>query len=201
MKTDSWSNIWMCPSSKLWWSGNDSETTPCQTGTNASFVDYTSGSILGFPPVTPLPSAQTNSPSNAVTTTFSTGPSSEATTAPASSSANTSTGSHVPAQTQAQSTRLPTGSCVPAQTEAPSTSLPTAIGVGIGVPLGTATVGFLGFILWKEARRQRRTKPRTLRKIGLNNGGQFAAAAIDGQWTELPDAQLPRELDTYQRTE
>lgn len=108
----------------------------------------------------------------------------------------------MPAQTQGQSTRLPTGSSVPAQTEAPSSSLPTAIGVGIGVPLGIAIVGFLGFFFWKEAMRQRRTKPRTLsQKTGLNNDGQLAAATVDGQWTELPDAQIPRELDGHERIE
>lgn len=201
MNTDGVSNLWLCPSTDVWWCGRSPETTACQTGINASFVGYTAGSILGFPPLTLSPSAQINSPSNPVTATISAGPTSKATAVMASSSVKMSTGSLVPAQTQGQLTRLPTGSSVPVETEAPSTSLPIAIGVEIGVPLGIATVSFLGFNFGKEAMRQRRTKPRTLRKSGLDNDGQFAAATIDGQWTELPEAQLPRELDGHGRTE
>lgn len=206
METDSWSNLWHCPpvnnGGESWWCGNESVTTACQTGVNASFVSYTDGSILGFPPLTPSPSAPSKSSSNLVATTSSAGPSSKAPTVTASSLAYTATGSPGPTQIQGQSIRPPTGSPMSAQTKAPSTSLPTAIGVGIGVPLSIATVGFLGFLFWKEAMRQRRTKPRTLsQKIGLNSGGQFAAATIHGQWTDLPDAQLSRELDGQGRTE
>ena len=161
-----------------WWCGNNSETTPCQTGINASFVSYTGGYILGFPPVTYSPSVPTKSPSNLVTTTFSVETSSKSTIVPESPLANTSTGPPVPAQTQEH-----------------STSPLIAIGVGIGIPLGIAAIGFLVFLFWKEALRQRRSKPRILSQdIGLNSGGHFAATAIEGQWTELPDAQLPREL-------
>ena len=177
-------------------------TTACKAGINASFVSYTEGSILGFPPLTPSPSASFESSSNLVTTTFSAGPTSKAPTVTASSLADTSTGSPMPAQTQEQSTRLPTGPPVPAQTQAQSTSLPTAIGVGIGVPLGIATVAFIGFLFWKEVVRQhKRDSRKPIQEIGMNNGGQFDAATIDGRWTELPDAQLPRELDGHGRTE
>lgn len=50
--------------------------------------------------------------------------------------------------------------------------------------------------------RQRGSKPQTLsQEIGLKNYGQFAAAAIGGRWTELPDAELPGELNGHGRTE
>ena len=43
--------------------------------------------------------------------------------------------------------------------------------------------------------RQRSSKPQRLsQEVGLKNGGQFAAATIDGRWAQLPHAQLPREL-------
>ena len=70
-----------------------------------------------------------------------------------SSSVKPATKRLVSAQIVGQSTGLPTESSVPVQPQEHSASLPTAIGVGIGVPLGVATVGFLGFLFRKEAVR------------------------------------------------
>lgn len=198
------SNLWKCPPAELhngtgaWWCGNERDILACQLGISASFIIYTSGSILGFPPVTLSSSALTKIPSNVAATTLSLAPNLKATTVSASSSANLP----VPAQTQEQSTNLPTDSAAPAQTQQHSNSLPTAIGVGIGVPLGLATIGFLGFIFWREAVRQRKSKPRILgQRIGSKNGGQVGAAAIHGPWNDSHEVQLPRELDDRGRTE
>ena len=120
-----------------------------------------------------------------VTTTLSAGLSSSPITVPAASLDNASR-------------RAP----LPSQTHHHRTSIPTAVGFGIGIPLGAATIGLLGFLFWKNAMRQRRDSLRTPdQNPVLAPGGQFAAAAIDGRWIDLPEAQSPRELDGQGRTE
>lgn len=183
---NTWSILWQCPQTPGWWCGNGNFTSPCQTGISASFVSMTTGgSILGFPPVTPPPSAPTQDSSNTVTTILSAGSTLRATTVLPSSSANTS--AHPP---------------MPTQNQEHQTSLPTAIGVGIGVPLVIAIMGFLGFLFWKETVRQRTSKLRIpSQDIGLKNGNQVGAATMNSPWNELHDRQLPRELDGYGRSE
>ena len=99
------------------------------------------------------------------------------------------------AQTQRRSTNLPTDPPAHAQGQENSASLPTAIGFGVGIPLGIAAIGFLGFLFWKAAGRQRKSKSQILsQKHALGNGDQSASAVIDRPGTGLPDAQLPIEL-------
>lgn len=106
------------------------------------------------------------------------------------------------AQNQKQSISLPTGPSVPALTQEHSTNLPIAIGAGVGIPLGIAVIGFLGFLFWKEAVRQRKSKPQLLSPvIGSKNDGQVGAATLDPPWNELHDIQIPRELGGQERTE
>ena len=183
VQTNSWSNLWRCTPVNNgpvnWWCGNESKTPACHAGPDALFPSYPSGSILGFPPLTPSSSALITTSSITVTTAA------PVTTA---SPAKTSTDPSVPVQTQKH-----------------SASLPTALGVGLGVPLGIATIGFLGFLFWKEAVRRRRSKPRTLsQEAVLNQTNKSALAAVDGSWTEgheLPDAQRPREMGGTVRME
>lgn len=192
----------MPKSSHSWWCGNESETTPCQTGIDATFPQYTSGTILGFPPIAPLPPVSTKILSNIVATTFSAGANLKAITITTSSLIKTSTEPLISTQIQGQSTRLPIDTPTPIQTQKHAASLPTAIGVGIGIPLGVFTIGFLGFLFWKEAARQRRRKPQILSQgLVLGKGDRSATAAIGAPWSELPDAQLPRELDDTGRRE
>ena len=117
-----------------WWCGNDFETTVCQTGISASFVNYTSGYILGYPFVTYSPSAPTESPSNLVNITFSAETNLKSTIVLESPLANTFTGPPVPPQTEEY-----------------STSPLTAIGVGIGIPLGIVAIGFFGFLVLERS--------------------------------------------------
>lgn len=93
---------------------------------------------------------------------------------------------------------------MPTQTQGHSASLPTAVGVGIGVPLGIACLGFLGFLFWKQVGRQRsRTSQSRVLREGptLAIGDQPATAAIREQWSELPGIQSPRELGGTSRKE
>lgn len=209
-------NLWPCrpvnyePSQ--WWCGDVSVTPICQSGNQGFFHDYTSGSILGFPPTTASPSASTQGSCELATTTFYIPASAAiqsscdvATTTfhiPAPSPTKMSTAPSLSAQTQRLSTNLPTDPPAPAQSQRHSANLTTAIGVGVGVPLGIAVIGFLGFFFWRAAERKRESKSRTLnQKHALGNGDQFASLVIDRPWTELPDAQLPRELDDTGRKE
>ena len=198
-------NIWQCPpidnGAIQWWCGNSSDTTPCQIGVNASFVSYIDGTILGLPPVTSSPSTATKDFSNIVTTTFSAGGIPEATTVTASSLAKTFTDNLVSAQPTAQSSRRPTNPPAPTQTQDSAANLPTAIGVGISVPLGIATIGLLGFLFWKEAARQRRSKPRILSQLVLDKGEQSAVTASKSPCFEMPDDQRPGELGGNSRSE
>ena len=189
VQKDTWSNLWLCPSLNngpiQWWCGNESKTTACRDGIDAYFLNYTKGSILGFPPVTSSSSAGTKLASDIVTTTFSAKPTSNPTSVLVSSPSKTSTDLSLPTQTQGH-----------------SGSLPTAIGVGVGVPLGIASLSFLGFLFWKQVGRQRTSQSRVLSQgPTLGTGDQSATAATRRQWTELPDIQSPRELGDTGRKE
>ena len=133
---------------------------------------------------------------NAVTTALSAGPDSKAATVPALSATTVTATS--PAKTL-------TDSSEPFHLQKHSASLPTVLGVAIGVPLGIVTVGFLGFLSWREVARRRRSKPHVLsQEAVLYQMDKSAVAAADGSWTrdhELPDAQRPGELDGNARIE
>ena len=205
----SWSNLWKCPpvnNGIQWWCGNETETTACQGGIHASFPSYTSGHVLGFPPLTPSSSTPTKSSNNVVTTasSASVGPTSQLIYILASSPVNTSTGPSAPAQTQEQSAPTPTGSPTPGPTQNHSTSLPTAIGVGIGIgaPLGSAVIGLFGFLFWREKMRQRKPKPRIASQRPVpEDEDRSVVIFMDGRWPDLPDDQLPREIDARGRAE
>lgn len=208
------SNLWKCPQLEpvQWWCGNTSETTPCQTGLKASFLGWENGYILGLPPLTTSLSAATRSASQCVTTVFSAGPISTATTVQASSPASTSidapasnpaqgqstnlhTDSPASVQAQGQATILPTDPSVTAQSQEHSASLPTAIGVGIGIPLGTAVIGFLVFLFWREAKLKDKAQPMSSSHESENK------AKVDGLLTELHGTSLPYELGVGGRIE
>lgn len=198
--TGSWSDLWECPATidgpHQWWCGRDEDTKACQSGNNATFNTYTSGFDLGTPPVTPSTSSAATDSSDLATTTLFAGPSSEATTVPASSPAKTSTGPPLSAQTQGQSTDLPIDPPAPARTQGHSASLPIAIGVGIGIPLGIFGIGLLVLLFWREAARQRRSKSQILSQgTVLRKEHRGVAAAVGGGWRELPDTQLPSQLE------
>lgn len=189
MQTDGWSNFWLCPSLNngpiQWWCGNESKTTACQNGIDAYFFNYTKGAVLGFPPVTSSSTAGNKIFSDVVTTTFSAQPTPKPASVVASSPSKASPDPSVPTQTQGH-----------------STSLPIAVGAGVGVPLGIASLGFLGFLFWKQVGRQRTSQSRVLREEPTRKtDDQSTTAAIRGQWTELPAIQSPRELGGTGREE
>lgn len=200
-----WSNIWKCPpvnGGTEWWCGNETETTACQIGINASFISYTSGSILGFPPLTSSPSAITQSIDDPVTTTFSVETDSGEISVSTSSSSYTSTSPSLSAQNPKQSISLPTDPSMPASTQKHSTSLPTAMGAGIGIPLGMAILGFLGFLFWKNAVRQRKSRPQILsQEIGSKKDVRVGAATLESPRNEMHNIQFPRELNGQERSE
>jgi len=70
------------------------------------------------------------------------------------------------------------------------------MGAGIGVPLGVAALGLLGFLFWREARRNSIRKPQVL-KVGDGSSRDEASAEADGQARigELSDSQRPWEAD------
>lgn len=189
VQTDTASNLWLCPGVNngpiQWWRGDESKTTACQNGIDAYFSNYTKGAVLGFPPVTSSSTAGNKIFSDVVTTTFSAKPTPKPASIVASSPSKTSTDPSMPTQTQGH-----------------SASLPTAVGVGVGVPLGIASLGFLGFLFWKHMGRQRTSQSRVLREGPTRKtDDQSTTAAIRGQWTELPAIQSPRELGGTGREE
>ena len=209
--TSSWANLWICPQSNQRWCGPNEREAACQSVTDGHFNNYTAGSILGFPPLTSSTSAATATATDLATPAFCAGPSSKTVTVPVSSPAKratvspsssspvqTSTNPPLSAQTQEYSSSLPTDSSTISHTQEHSASLPTAIGVGIGVPLVITAIGFLGFLFWKEAGRQR---IRGSRWVSRESNNQSVTVPVDRSWNELPDASLPRELDGIGRAE
>lgn len=170
-----------------------SVTPICQSGSQAYIRDYTSGSILGFPPTTSSPSAAAQSSCNLATTTFF---------VPAFSPTKMCTNPSMSVQTESSSANLATDRPAPALSQEHSASRSTAIEFGVGIPLGIAAVGFLGFLSWKAARRQRKSKSRIMsQEHALGHGDQSASALTDRLWIELPDVQSPIELEDTSKKE
>ena len=190
-------NLWPCAPGIIepsqWWCGDKSVTPMCHSGNQGYIRDYTSGSILGFPPTTSSPSTATQSSCDTATTTFY---------IPASFSAKLSKAPSLSAQTQRRSTNVPTDPPAPAQSQEHSAGLPTAIGFGVGIPLSIAAIGFLGFLYWRAVKRQDKSESRILsQEHALGNGDQSASVVINRPSTKLPEAQLPIELDDTGRRE
>ena len=159
MNQDSAALLWRCPPATTnpsgpdqWWCGDEGKTAPCQTGIDADFVSYTSASALVI-------SSRTSTLSSAATD-ISTQPSALS----LSSSINPSSNGALLPQTQRGSASLTTETCdastnhasmstvTSVQNQPQSSSLPIAIGAGIGVPLGIAAIGFLGFLFSRDAK-------------------------------------------------
>ncbi|KAI9873290.1 MAG: hypothetical protein M1830_000579 [Pleopsidium flavum] len=134
-------NLWNCPRSTAqglsWWCGHE-ELQPCQSS-NGHFVNYLSGAIRVRASTTttlssPINSASEYGPASGVAATnVSTPPDRASATSyhAANRSDNNSTASPVPSSTG-------------------SSHIATAIGFGVGVPLGIAALGFLGFLFYRE---------------------------------------------------
>lgn len=82
-----------------------------------------------------------------------------------------------------------------AQGEPQSNKLPTAIGVGIGVPLGIATIGFLGFLFTRDTKLKAKRKSTNSRHESRLKGN------VDATPMELRDTQRPYELGDSGRNE
>ena len=201
VKKNNAGNLWKCQrmttntsESPQWWCGNEGETAPCQTGVDANFVSYTPGFALGIAPITSILSSaidtstkpiSLSSSSTAVTSIHTAKP-----TQDQHKSINQST-----AKDAVPTSHAPTTAATSAQGQPQSNKLPTAIGVGIGVPLGIATIGFLGFLFTRE------TKLKDKRKSINSSHESGLKVNVDASPMELRDTQRPYELEDSGRNE
>ena len=171
------SNLWQCPSSKSWWCGNESQVTPCESVSNGpqSFNFYTSGSALGKPPVTSS-SESTSAGAPAIASASLTG-------APLSASGLRTSQS---------------SAAITASVQKQHQTAPTTIGLaaGLGVPLGLAAIACIGFLAWR-ARRRAWSKSRN----EARNEKPFGAPTSQGIGSEVPDTQIPWELQNTGQVE
>ena len=188
--------LWKCPvmyekllpgvGDSQWWCGDPANTMPCQPGNNARLVSYTSGEILGIPPITSTLSPAMDCPSSSMTGTFSI----ERIVLSSSISTNAFSGVAEPTQTQHDSANLPftkdiastahacTDAAATTQDQRQASSLPTAIGVGIGVPLAIASIGFPGFLFSRDAKSRHKRKP-IVSSQRSNLGGDLGRSLVE----------------------
>ncbi len=198
VRTNIWANIFMCPgggpsNNQTWWCGDG---TVCEGSSSASFIQYTSGSILGFPTIATISTqlATTTQPQSAATSVARTNSPSASNSIPASI---LSASSQESLANPVSAAGTHTASSESSQTPHPAASMATGIGAGVGVPLGIAVVGLIGFLFWKEARRKDKVKPRhpALRN-DVSSRDWTSAELHDERWiTEMSDHQVPWELD------
>ena len=201
-----------------WWCGDLRKRTPCQAGVDANFVNYTSGHFLGTAisrstlqsaawstPTQPntLPASSSTNPFTgaAAPTTIqheAISPSTATDVAPIDPTATNAASStqSQPHQNSLLSTtsvgapdQASTNSAASAESPPQSSSLPTAIGVGIGVPLGIAVTGFLGFLFAREARLKKDQK----KAVSPIDKGEVKAN-LGGPKLELHDEPRPFEV-------
>lgn len=189
-----------------WWCGNQWITPPCQSGVDANFVTYTSGHFLGTASFgsTSLSSviADTSTKPNSFSSTSQLS-SSSSSSSPATIFANPAAPTHIqrsssslPTATNAASTgQVPTNAAASASSQSQSNSLPSAIGAGIGVPLGIAAVGFIVFLISRQANSK-------VERKSINSSHESEVEADARRFrTELHDTPLPDEMEDDGRPE
>ncbi|KAL9076975.1 MAG: hypothetical protein Q9161_000608 [Pseudevernia consocians] len=194
-------DLWRCPrlttntsESLQWWCGNDQEALPCQTGADASFVSYTAGSALGFAPITSTLSSAIDTSTKPISLSLSSTAVTSIDTATPTQDPHESIGLSI-AKDAVPTSHAPTTAATSAQDQPQSNKLPTAIGVGIGVPLGIATIGFLGFLFTRERKlKHKRKSTNSSHESGLT-------VNVDALPMELRDTQRPYELGDSGRNE
>ena len=181
------------------------KTMPCQTSDAGHFVNYTGGHFVGTPlrPNTLEESSSTRpflsgaAPTSTQHETFS--PSTTTTgSAPVDPTSASKASSN---QSQPHWDTLPTTKGVSppeqaftnsaASTKNPShsSSLPTATGLGIGIPLGIAATGFLGYLFAREARLKEDRK-----KVASRVESGKEKARVGESMPELNDEDRPFEM-------
>ena len=177
-----WSNLWMCPppnyETALWWCGNNSQETPCQTTSKVigTLQGYTSGSILGIATSTISEATATSIHSSAISTSASASPS-----------------TNVCPSAYASATVTTTSSAEPVHSSHETNWTPFAIAISIGVPLGLALIGLLSFLLWKLLLNSR-TPTETYKATSKLHQALERSHGRSYQ-IEVPDSQIPWELD------
>ena len=196
-------DLWKCPRAtkttstsppQQWWCGNDLDTPPCQTAPNSSFVTYTDGTALLIAPTKSTPSSAIDA---------STKPISLSSSPTAVTSIDTATATQNPHESISQSSakdavptsHAPRAVATSSQSQPQSNKLPTAIGVGIGVPLGIATIGFLGFLFTRE------TKLKDKMESTSSSHGSESDVNVYASRMELRDTERPYELGGIGRNE
>ena len=196
-------DLWKCPRMTKttnasepyeWWCGNDEETPPCQTGPDSSFVTYTDATALLIAPTTSSPSSAIDASTKPISLSSSSTDVTSIDTATPRQNPHESIGQST-AKDAAPTSHAPRTVATSAQGQPPSNKLPTAIGVGIGVPLGIATIGFLGFLFTRE------TKLKDKRKSTNSSHASGSRVNVDASPRELRDTGRPYELEDSGRKE
>ena len=161
--------------------GKDSNVS----NTQSAFPISTHASILGFPPVDSTSSAPV--------------------TAPATFQHSITAATHVTLVSANPVTLFSTMAVASATASGPSqhsnqaTQQATAIGAGIGLPLGVAAIGFVVLLFWRETRgninKQQRQQHPYSGNGDAQRGSPVASKATPRLGAELPDSQIPWELD------
>ena len=191
-----------------WWVGDEKRVIPCQSGQGASFTAWpreTIGKVI---------QRTTSTSSSASASTSQTGQ-----TSPASSSTPSTTSALSPttqATPRTSSVDLPS---VPATNQPGGSSgsgdrLSLALGIGLGVPLGIASIGFLAFLLWKARHQKRPSMPPSdfaqadklngeyLDQTAKDMGGDETAQEMgEKDPKELPEIDSRQQHEIYTRNE
>lgn len=205
VQTGGVSNIWHCPginnTPSFYWCGDEGKVVACQKGSNVSNTQSAfpipSPTILGFPSVDSTSSAPVAAPATVQhSTTVEHSTTEQHSTTVATPVTLISAAPATLSSTMAASTTA----SGPSEHSNQATQQTTAIGAGIGVPLGVAAIGFLVLLCWREIRRenmkkqQRQQHPRS-GNDDAQGGFPLASKAFPRSGAELPDSQIPWELD------
>lgn len=134
---DGWANLWKCHETTgngvYWWCGQKTATA-CHTGKGAMTFGVAGGALQTIVP----------EPGAASSTSLTTSSPSNTATSATSSSASLVGSAPLTITATATSTVENNGG------SDKSNKTPVAIGAGVGIPLGIAALGFLGFLIWRE---------------------------------------------------
>ncbi len=189
--------MWHCgaANTKLegpWWVGDENIATPCESGQGASFTVWPSANvgkvIQRATSTSSSASASTSQAGQTRPASSSTPSTTSASSFPAKATLGTSSGDlpSVPVTNQ------------PGDSSGSGDTLSLALGIGLGVPLGVASIGFLAFLLWKARRQKQPSMPSSYfaqaEKLNEENFDQTAKEMGGNETAQEMWAKDPKEL-------
>lgn len=185
-----------------YWVGDTELTTPCRSGRRASFTPWPTADIGKVIRRPALSSSESVTTSSSDQTTFASSSALSATSASTFTVSSELVASSVNASSVA-------GTHQPGDSTASADRQSLALGAGLGVPLGMASLGFMAFLFWKLRQQKQKSIPyrdstqaqKSRRERTIDQAARELSGGETGQEMWAENLREIPEIDSRQRHE